>query len=214
MLVQEVYSAAMVTREPSTVPHTDGRTARGTRTRGAVVEAFLTLIDEGHLRPTAKEVSERAGVSLRSVFQHFADLESLFAAAAHLQIERLQPYFTRIPAGGDFDERLERFVESRGAVSERITPVRRAALLHEHFSDEVSRRLRWVRELFRDEADQVFRVEISGLAAEERAEVVAALNVCTAWTAWETMRAHSDLSEEDAKRVMARTIRALLHKEE
>jgi AcrR family transcriptional regulator len=191
----------------------DGRTARATRTRAAVVDAFLTLIDEGHLRPTAREVSERAGVSLRSVFQHFADLESLFAAAADLQIERLQPYFARIPLDGPFGERLEQFVESRGRVMERITPVRRAALLHERFSEEVAGRLRWVRDLFRAEVARVFSREVAGYPSGERQELVAALTVCTAWTAWETLRAHNNLSEAEAKEVMARTIRALLHKE-
>src|SRR3989304_5263636 len=60
----------------------DGRSARAARTRDAVVEALLTLIEEGDLRPTAQRVAEHARVSLRSVFQHFRDLESLFAAAA------------------------------------------------------------------------------------------------------------------------------------
>src|ERR1044072_5768679 len=62
---------------------TDGRSARAARTRDAVVEALLSLLDEGNLRPTARQVAERAGVSLRSVYVHFDDLEDLFTAAAH-----------------------------------------------------------------------------------------------------------------------------------
>jgi len=124
----------MTTRHSTADAPTDGRTARARRTRDAVVEACLSLIDEGHLRPTAKQVSERAGVSLRSVFQHFEDLESLFATAADRQVERLLALVAKIPSGAPFEERLAAIVEARTRLLERITPVRRSALLHEPFS--------------------------------------------------------------------------------
>ena len=46
----------------ATAPVTDGRSARSQRTRNAVVDALLELNREGNLRPTAKEIAERAGV--------------------------------------------------------------------------------------------------------------------------------------------------------
>src|SRR3954470_18279608 len=52
----------------------DGRTARATRTREAVVSAVLDLVNEGNPKPTAREIADRAGVSLRSVYVHFDDL--------------------------------------------------------------------------------------------------------------------------------------------
>jgi TetR/AcrR family transcriptional regulator, regulator of autoinduction and epiphytic fitness len=75
----------------------DGRLARGERARGAIVDALLALIDRGDLRPSAARVAERAGVSLRSVFQHFSDVESLFAAAASRQAERVSIHVGGIP---------------------------------------------------------------------------------------------------------------------
>ena len=66
----------------------DGRIARGARARAAIVDALLALIEAGELRPSAARIAERAGVSLRSVFQHFKDVESLFAAMADRQRER------------------------------------------------------------------------------------------------------------------------------
>src|SRR5437667_3708433 len=105
-------------------PAPDGRAARATRTRDAVVDAFLALIDGGNLRPTARQVSERAGVSLRSVFQHFDDLEALFAAAADMQIERLTPLATCVPTDAPLPQRLRIFVEGRTRLLEAISPVR------------------------------------------------------------------------------------------
>ena len=87
----------------------DGRTARAARTNDAVVDAWLSLIEEGDLRPGARRIAERAGVSLRSVFHHFEDLETLYATAAERQLRR---FFSGPPlsAEGSLAERIERFV--------------------------------------------------------------------------------------------------------
>ena len=58
---------------------TDGRRLRTERSKQAIIDAGLELIHEGQLVPTAQQVSERAGVGIRSFFRHFADMETLFA---------------------------------------------------------------------------------------------------------------------------------------
>ena len=191
-------------------PRIDGRSARSARTRDAVVEAFLALIDGGNLRPTAREVSERANVSLRSVFQHFADLETLFAVAADLQVERLAALARRIPADLPFEERLAAFTDARAKLLEAITPVRRAALLQEPFSPELASRLAWARDTNRAELRALFAGEIASRPEGERAALLAALDVATNWYAWETLRRHNGLSEEDARAVLRLSIAALL----
>jgi AcrR family transcriptional regulator len=112
----------------------DGRTARAARTRDAVVEAFLELLEAGDLRPTARSVAERANVSLRSVYVRFADLDSLAAAAAERQWERLEPLVEHIDPALPLDRRLAAFVEQRCRILETAMPVRRAAELQEPFS--------------------------------------------------------------------------------
>jgi TetR/AcrR family transcriptional regulator, regulator of autoinduction and epiphytic fitness len=191
-------------------PASDGRSARAIRTRDAVVDSFLALMDGGNLRPTARQVSERAGVSLRSVFQHFQDLEALFAAAADKQIERLTPLVTEVPAHAPHAERLRLFVKNRTRLLEAISPVRRAALLQEPFSAEIASRLHWSRETNRAEAERAFAPELAALPAKERRDTLAALHAATEWYTWETLRAHDNLSETDAHRVMSRMITALL----
>jgi AcrR family transcriptional regulator len=52
----------------------DGRRVRSERSRKSIIDAMLQLVEEGILVPTAQQVSERAGVSLRSVFRHFSDM--------------------------------------------------------------------------------------------------------------------------------------------
>ena len=58
----------------------EGRSARAQRTRAAVVDALMGLLRDGSLAPGAREVAERAGVSTRTVFAHFATLEDLYQA--------------------------------------------------------------------------------------------------------------------------------------
>ena len=57
----------------------DGRLLRTERSRQLIIEALHELINEGILVPTAQNVADRAGVGIRTVFRHFADMETLFA---------------------------------------------------------------------------------------------------------------------------------------
>ncbi len=103
---------------------TDGRTVRAQRTRQALVDALFTLLEEGELRPTGERIAERAGVSERSVFQHFPDRESLFEAVALQQWERVVTGTVPVDASLPLDERIEAFASQRCAVLEQVTPVR------------------------------------------------------------------------------------------
>src|SRR3546814_18232311 len=77
------------------------------RTREAIVDATISLIDEGDLRPTAPRVAERAGVSMRPVFQHFDDLESLHAAVVERLVERVAVLVVPIDPAGPLADRPE-----------------------------------------------------------------------------------------------------------
>ena len=190
--------------------HVDGRLGRGERARTAVVDALLDLIEEGDLRPTAPRIAERAGVSLRSVFHHFADLEALFSAAADRQTARLRGLARPLAGGGPLRARLAAFVRQRARFLEAITPVRRAALLMEPFSPEVTARLRRVRALGHEEVARVFAPELTGRRPADRRELLAALAAVSSWQAWEALRAHEKLSRARAARALVRMLAALL----
>lgn len=196
--------------EGKPVARIDGRLARSERSRRAVVGALLDLFEEGDLRPTAAQIAQRAGVSLRSVFQHFESLETLFAAAADLQMERLAPLLVPIPTGGSFSGRLTMLVTRRSRVLEAIAPVRRASLRVEPFSNEVRTRLELARARGRKEMERVFARELAALPPAERRDVAAALGAAASWSTWEHLRRHQGLSVERARKVLARTIAALL----
>ncbi len=196
--------------EPGTQAHKDGRTVRAERTRQALVNALFALLEDGELRPTAERIAERAGVSERSVFQHFPDREALFEAVARQQYEQVVTGTVPVDASRPLAERIDEFTLRRAAVLEQITPVRRAALLLEHESDVVAGWLTTARRGAATDVERVFRRELERVERGERSVLLAALVSASAWPAWEDYRAHQGLGTERARAAMRRTLAALL----
>ncbi len=188
----------------------DGRVIRGIRSRLAVAEAMLGLINEGQLRPPLRAVAERAEVSLRLVHNHFADREQLFAAAASLQMERLARYVKAIAPELPLDRRLEAFIRSRAKLLEAITPVRRAAVGEEAFSTALRQSLDAIRDAKRKQVVSVFAPELAAVTGATRKDVTRALCAAVSWSMWEQLRSHQNLSVAAARRTLALMLRTLL----
>jgi TetR/AcrR family transcriptional regulator, regulator of autoinduction and epiphytic fitness len=188
----------------------DGRTVRAERTRQALVDALLGLLDSGELSPTAAAIAQRAGVSERSLFQHFPDREALFEAVARQQFERVMPTLRPVDASLPLAERIDQFTRQRARLYELIGGVRRAALLIEHESPAVAGWLTTARRAKAAEAERVFRRELEAIPADEREPVRAALIAVCAWPAWDSLRTHQRLGVTRARDAMAAAIGALL----
>ena len=188
----------------------DGRTVRAEKTRQALVDSLMALLDEGNPRPTANEIAERAGVSERSVFQHFPDREALFEAVARQQYERVMPTLRPVDTTLPLDVRIEQFAAQRARLYEMIGGVRRGALLFEHESSSAAGWLTKVRKAKAAEVERVFRRELDALPGDEREPRRAALVTLCAWTSWENWRTHQGLSIGRARTAMRAGIAALL----
>lgn len=80
----------------------DGRVMRSERSRQHILDALLALVEEGNLVPTAQQVSQRAGVGLRTVFRHYDDMETL----ATQMDQHIGDTYSRLFEGGDRDGSL------------------------------------------------------------------------------------------------------------
>ena len=125
----------------------DGRVRRGERTRAAIVEALLGLVADGELHPTARQIAQRAGVSVRSIFQHFDDLEGLYGDLVRVQAARVQPLVEDLRSEGSLDERIDALVRQRAALFEAITPMRHAIGTRARRSPTLTRRVRELSEV-------------------------------------------------------------------
>jgi AcrR family transcriptional regulator len=188
----------------------DGRVARSHRTRAAIVEALVTLLEEGNPQPTVEEIATRASVAPRTVFQHYADREALFAAVSAHREAYLQDLMGTIDPDAPLADRIDQIVAQRCRVFEWIAAVRRGALLMEPFSESVHEALDGFRTAKRLELTRVFAAEIAARPERERATLAAALGAAGSWSMWDALRAHQGLDVEAASATLALTLRALL----
>jgi len=184
----------------------DGRTARAMRTREAIVDACIALVDAGVLRPTAPQIADRAGVSVRSVFQHFDDLETLFAMVAERVIDRLAQLLVAIDGSLPCEERVTAFVTQRVQVLEAVTPIRRAAAIHAPFSAEISKRLQFGHDVLRAEIASVFATELGAVDPTERELLLDVLDISLSWPTWESLRTFDGRTVEESARVLTRMV--------
>lgn len=189
---------------------TDGRLLRANRTRDNVVDALLALIDQGNLRPTAREIAAQAGVSLRSLYVHFDDVEALFFAAAVRHEERGASRIPETVTKGTFEERVVAFVKRRGLIYELGHNIRRAAVLQEPFSLAIRAILEEARRLSRQELDCVFSPELDGLDDDQRRKTLATLDLVTYASGWDVLREQHNLDVDDAVSVMCELVRAVV----
>lgn len=183
----------------------DGRTARGARARKSIAEALISLLEQGVGRPTARQVAERAGVSLRLVFHHFEDMESLLESAVSVQVERHWGKLESVCADGELRDRVAATVNERARLFEAIAPVRRAAGQASEISPTLGRQLESSRTKLRSQLCDTFASELSNHAGNSHQSVqpvLDALEVATSFETWDQLRRLSGRSIAEARRVV------------
>lgn len=188
----------------------DGRAARSHRTRRAIIDAMRALHAEGELRPTVPRIAERAGVSLRTVWQQFADREALLVEAAKRDREIHRSLVKRIDPDQPLADRVEAFATQRAMVLEEMTPTWRAARIEQPFSAELQHDRKWRNSGGRAEVEQVFAPELAQLPGLQRDQLVDALHAISLWSFWESLRTDLGLSPLRARELLSRTCTALL----
>lgn len=186
----------------------DGRVLRGERNREALVDALFDLLEGGAGRPRARDIADRAGLSLRTVFQHFEDLESLYAAMADRQAVRLAPYLSAPDSAGSLATRADALAAQRARLFEKVAPVRRGIAAASASSPAIDRRLDELAHRLRDQVECLFAPELDALDRRRRAVTVAALDVATSWETWDRLRRTQGLGAATAERVVAHLVTA------
>lgn len=179
----------------------DGRTRRGERNREAIIDALIACYGDGILRPSVQEVADRAGVSARSVHNHFADVETLRAEVAQRQWLRCAPFAGPLDADLPVPERVARLVELRSQIFEAVTPVRRAALLSVHKSPTIAANLAHLDRTLRRQIERAFDLD---------ADALDAVDALASWDAWNRLRGAQGCSVARARRILTTTIRTIV----
>ena len=188
----------------------DGRRLRRDRNRDAVVHALLALYREGNLDPSADEIATRSGVSARSVFRYFDDVEDLAnAAITHqlMDVAHLLPL--TCPPDRPLAERIAAVAQQRAALYEAIFPVALVSRLRAPFNRAVAARLAQNRAEMRAQVANLFRAELAALPDGAAARRLAAADTLASYETWSLWRTDQGLSAADAEATMVDALTCL-----
>jgi TetR/AcrR family transcriptional regulator of autoinduction and epiphytic fitness len=194
---------------PEPAEPTDGRAARSHRTRQAIISAMRALHAEGDLRPTAPRIAERAGVSLRTVWQQFTDMEALLVESVKRDTEILRSLVRKIEPDQPLAARVDTFVNQRAHVLEEMTPTWRAARVSQPSSADLRSDHKKKVAAGLAELELVFAPELDKLSGRQRDQLVEALHAISIWSFWESLRTDLGLSPLRARELVRTTFAAL-----
>lgn len=194
----------------ASAPAVDGRRLRSERTRQLIIEAYLALLREDPQVPTSARIAERAGYSVRSVFERFPDLLSLRIAATDHAFALGYAQAVLRDVDGDRPTRIRSQVETRAQTCERWLPLWRALNANQGESDKLKLRIRRARDLIMKRLEVMYRPELSVLDDKARKYVLIALEALTDFESWARMRELHGLSVEQGCAVWIHTIDRIL----
>lgn len=124
----------------------DGRVERSASTRRRILRAVRELILRGTIDPTANEIADRAGITTRTLFRHFSDMDGLHRsfidetdASASRVMDEPFPEATR----DQWQALLQVVIDRRVRVYESVLPLYISPIWSRHraaISDAVQRR--------------------------------------------------------------------------
>jgi AcrR family transcriptional regulator len=184
----------------------DGRRARRHQNREAVVDALVDSYAEGVYQPSTAEVANRAGLSPRSLFRYFDDVNDLTRAAIERQLEQARPLFAI-----DVDRDAPTSVRIRAAVDARlrlfgvIAPGARAGRVCAPANPVVAAQLHEARTFFRRQLSELFAPELRA-----RPWALPAVDVLLSFEARELLCVEQRLSAAKATAALVDALTALL----
>jgi AcrR family transcriptional regulator len=150
------------------------------------VDALLDLYGEGIVSPSAEEIAARSGVSRRSVFRYFDDLDELCRAAIARQKDRVGHLFTIDELGvGELEERIAELVAQRMRLFEAIAPVARVARMRAPTQPILAQQLRADGALLLRQLERQFEAELRLLSDGRREAVLGAADIITSFEAFD-----------------------------
>ena len=197
-----------VAAEAGNMVRVDGRNRRAAETRRKIIEAAKVMIAETSVAPTVVGVARRADVSVRSVFQHFHDVESLFVTV--MDSIRADLVVPEMPsASRPLSARIESIVAAFTEMFDKVVPLRVAA---GQFVDHPAllERSQTARNELREATFEVFAPEFAALSEQEREQLADAIGSALSLDAWIVLRRRDGLGLERATAVWCLTLTALL----
>ena len=189
---------------------TPARGDRVARTREAIVGSALALALAGEVAPIVRDIAKMAGVSARTVFQHFADTAELYVAV-------LGRVLAAALGEVDFnmswplDERIAMIINQCSERGERLLPMWTFVETLQRRSSEASEMIGQMYTANRAQLASWFEHELVALPADARERTLNALAMTLAPESWVVLRERLGLSVEQARDELTFVARAVLN---
>lgn len=187
------------------IPHPDGRKQRSERSRLAIVDAMLALIMGGKMEPSAADIAEHAGVSARTVFRHFEEMDILYSEMTERMESQIMPIIQQPFTADGWRAQMDQLLDRRAMIYERIMPLKIAASIRRFSSDYLMISYQRFIHLERVGLENVLPESIRKDSA-----LMSAVEMCAGFQTWRRLRQDQSLSTDQAQDVVRLAIRKLL----
>jgi len=194
-------------QHPSVQP--SGRGDRVARTREAIVSSTLTLAMEGEVAPIVRDIAKLAGVSARTVFQHFADTAELYLAVLGRVLTSSGSEAAEPEARRPLDDRITTVVSSRAGRYETLRPMWTFVETLRRRSSEAAEKTTEIYADNREQIEKSFGQELTALPGEKRERTLNALALALAPESWIVLRERLGLTVEQAREEWRFVIKAI-----
>jgi hypothetical protein len=189
----------------------DGRSLRRERNRQDIVNALLGLIENGETEISAALIASKAGLSERSIFRYFDDVNDLYRSVCDLAFSKEIEFALIDDAGvGSLDTKIENFVNQRVRIytmNEKIAPAARSFAFKNPI---IKNQLVVGRKLLRNQIITHFSEGLSAFDKQQQQVAVAIIDSLTTFEYYDMMRSDQKMSVQAIKSVLAESIRKAL----
>ena len=183
---------------------------RVARTRDAIIGSALSLALSGEVAPIVRDIAKMAGVSARTVFQHFADTAELYVAVLTRVMTGAFGEVPELKANWDLDERLSVLVGQYARRGEKLLPMWTFVETLQCRSTDASDMVVEMYNANRLLLTTWFERELAGLSPESRERTLNALAMAMAPESWVVLRQRLGLGVEQAREELGFVLRAIL----
>ena len=189
----------------------DGRSLRRERNRQDIVDALLGLIENGETEISAALIASKAGLSERSIFRYFDDVNDLYRSVCDLAFSKEIEYALIDDAGiGSLDTKIENFINQRVRIytmNEKIAPAARSFAVKNPI---IKNQLVFGRKLLRTQIIKHFSEELSAFDKQQQQAAVAIIDSLTTFESYDMMRSDQKMSVHTIKSILTESIRKAL----
>jgi AcrR family transcriptional regulator len=184
---------------------------RVARTRQAIVASALALAVAGEVAPIVRDIAKMAGVSARTVFQHFADTAELYVAVLGRVLGASVGELPDLAPVWPLDERIALIINHCSERGEHLLPMWTFVETLQRRSPEAADIIGQLYSANRAQLAGWFDRELSVLPSESRERTLNALAMALAPESWVVLRQRLGLSVEKARDELRFVVRAVFN---